>query len=156
MKIELWSIGKGNEKMYASAIDEFAKRINRYNNFEIKCISSKASVSAPIAKQLSEEAKQIHSLLQDGDRLVILDDKGIHGTTKELSNILQRQLNVSAKRLIFLIGGSYGIDDSIKQIADEKISLSKLTFPHQLVRLIFCEQLYRCFTVLKNENYHHE
>ncbi len=156
MKIELWSIGKPTEKMYAMAIDEFAKRINRYNSFELKCIASKAPVTAHIAKQMQDEATQIKALLQTGDKLVILDDKCKTYTTTLLADTLQNWLNISGKRLIFLIGGSYGIDSSLKDIAFAKISLSALTFPHQLVRLIFCEQLYRCFSVLNNEAYHHE
>ncbi len=156
MKIELWSIGKPNEKMYDAAITEFSKRINRYNSFELKCISSKASASAPPARQMQEEASQINSLLQVGDKLIILDDKCKQYQTVALAENLQKWLNISGKRLIFLIGGSYGIDTSIKANAFASISLSALTFPHQLVRLIFCEQLYRCFSVLNNEAYHHE
>jgi 23S rRNA (pseudouridine1915-N3)-methyltransferase len=156
MKIELWSIGKPNEKMYDAAITEFSKRINRYNSFEVRCIPSKANVSAPVAKQMQEEALQINTLLQTGDKLIILDDKCKAHNTTQMANALQNWLNISGKRLVFLIGGSYGIDSSLKSVAFDKISLSALTFPHQLVRLVFCEQLYRCFSVLNNEAYHHE
>jgi 23S rRNA (pseudouridine1915-N3)-methyltransferase len=156
MKIELISIGKENEKMYAAAIDEFSKRINRYQKFTIKNIASKAIATSPIAQQLTSEGLQIENAMQDGDILIILDDKGKTLQTEQFAKHVDKWQQLPGKRIVFLIGGAYGISDHIKQKATFSLSLSALTFPHQLVRLIFVEQLYRAYTVLNNENYHHE
>jgi 23S rRNA (pseudouridine1915-N3)-methyltransferase len=156
MKLELISIGKENEKMYSLAIDEFYKRINRYQKFTIKNIASKAIPTSPIAQQLTTEGLQIENAMSEGDILIILDDKGKALNTLQLANHLEKWQQLSGKRIVFLIGGAYGISEHIKQKAKFSLSLSNLTFPHQLVRLIFTEQLYRAFTVLNNENYHHE
>jgi 23S rRNA (pseudouridine1915-N3)-methyltransferase len=156
MKIELISIGKENEKMYAAAIDEFSKRINRYQKFTIKNIASKAIATSPIAQQLTSEGLQIENAMQDGDILIILDDKGKTLQTEQFAKHVDKWQQLPGKRIVFLIGGAYGISDHIKQKATFSLSLSAFTFPHQLVRLIFVEQLYRAYTVLNNENYHHE
>jgi 23S rRNA (pseudouridine1915-N3)-methyltransferase len=156
MKIELLSIGKENEKMYAAAIDEFCKRINRYQKFTIKNIASKAIPTSPIAQQLTTEGLQIENALQDDDILIILDDKGKTLDTIQFANSIEKWQQLPGKRIVFLIGGAYGISDHVKQKAKYSLSLSAFTFPHQLVRLIFAEQLYRAFTVLNNENYHHQ
>ncbi len=156
MKIELWSIGKENEKMYKDAIAEFDKRINRYIKYKLVVINSKANTSAPIAAQLQTEGEQILQVLQDTDTLIVLDDKGKSLTTKNLASNIEKWLQLPAKRIVILIGGAYGISDAVKAKAHFTWSLSALTFPHQLVRLIVGEQLYRAFSVINNEKYHHE
>jgi 23S rRNA (pseudouridine1915-N3)-methyltransferase len=156
MKIELWSIGKPNDKIFDAAIKEFEKRINKYNKFNLITISSKATTTAPVSQILKQEGAQILSLINEQDFLVILDDKQEQFTTQNFAQAVQKWTNTSYKRIVFLIGGAYGISDEVKKIAHAKMSLSKLTFPHQLVRLIFCEQLYRAYSVLNNEQYHHE
>jgi 23S rRNA (pseudouridine1915-N3)-methyltransferase len=156
MKIELWSIGKPNDKIFDAAIKEFEKRINKYNKFNVVTISSKAVSTAPVATIIKQEGVQIISLLNDQDFLVILDDKQEQYTTQNFALAVQKWTNTSYKRIVFLIGGAYGISEEVKKTAQAKMSLSKLTFPHQLVRLIFCEQLYRAYSVLNNEQYHHE
>jgi 23S rRNA (pseudouridine1915-N3)-methyltransferase len=156
MKIELLSIGKENEKMYHAAIEEFAKRINRYQKFTIKNIASKAIPTSPIAQQLTTEGLQIENHMAEGDILIILDDKGKTLTTTAFAQQLDKWQQLAGKRILFIIGGAYGISPHIKAKAQFSFSLSALTFPHQLVRLIFTEQLYRAYTVLNNENYHHD
>lgn len=157
MKISLWSIGKANEAYVKEGINEFTKRIGRYYPLEWNII--------PVPKHsgmLSEmdlkkrEAETLLQLLRPEDYLVALDERGKELTSEELAGFLQQRSNESVKSLVFLIGGAYGIDDQIIQKAKFKWSLSKLTFPHQLVRLILSEQIYRACTILRNEKYHHK
>jgi 23S rRNA (pseudouridine1915-N3)-methyltransferase len=157
MKISLWSIGKANEAYVKEGINEFTKRIARYYPLEWNII--------PVPKHsgmLSEmdlkkrEAETLLQLLRPEDYLVALDERGKELTSEELAGFLQQRSNESVKSLVFLIGGAYGIDDQIIQKAKFKWSLSKLTFPHQLVRLILSEQIYRACTILRNEKYHHK
>jgi 23S rRNA (pseudouridine1915-N3)-methyltransferase len=156
MKIELWSIGKPNEKIYDAAITDFIKRINFYYNFKLLNIASKANGNNPIAAQLKTEAEQLNNMITAHDAVIILDDKGKSLTTLQLAAQFEKYLNLNYKRIVFIIGGAYGIDDTIKNKAIFSLSLGALTMPHQLVRLVFAEQFYRICTVLKNEKYHHE
>ncbi|MBK7692173.1 MAG: 23S rRNA (pseudouridine(1915)-N(3))-methyltransferase RlmH [Bacteroidetes bacterium] len=157
MIIELWSLGKENHQIVDEAIAEYSKRINRYNTFKMVTIdNSKVNKNLPLEQILEKEADLVRQKLQDRDILVALDDKGKAFTSRQFAEKLNQQMNVSPQRIIFLIGGSFGIATSIKQQAALIMSLSALTFPHQLVRLLFAEQLYRAFTILKNEKYHHE
>jgi 23S rRNA (pseudouridine1915-N3)-methyltransferase len=155
MKIELWSLGKPNDKMFAIGIEEFSKRIGKYNSFEVKAIASKANTKLPIPQFIQAESEQIEAMLLKDDLFVILDENSKELNSVQLAKQLQTWLNTSNKRLVFFIGGAYGISDNLKARAHFKLSLSVLTFPHQLVRLIFTEQLYRAFTILNNEQYHH-
>ncbi|MBK8145905.1 MAG: 23S rRNA (pseudouridine(1915)-N(3))-methyltransferase RlmH [Bacteroidetes bacterium] len=153
MIIELWSLGKENHQIVDEAIAEYSKRINRYNTFKMVTIdNSKVNKNLPLEQILEKEADLVRQKLQDRDILVALDDKGKAFTSRQFAEKLNQQMNVSPQRIIFLIGGSFGIATSIKQQAALIMSLSALTFPHQLVRLLFAEQLYRAFTILKNEN----
>jgi 23S rRNA (pseudouridine1915-N3)-methyltransferase len=156
MKLEIWSIGKANDAMIDKGITEFIKRINRYYTCELKTFASKAPVTAPLDPYLNAEMLQIQDLLQSSDLLIVLDDKAKQLTTLQLSTQFEKWLSLGKKRIIFLIGGAYGIHKELKKTAHAQLSLSALTFPHQLVRLILCEQLYRVCTVLRGENYHHE
>lgn len=157
MTIELWSLGKENSKLMDEAIAEYAKRINRYNAFSLVNIdNSKVNKNAPMEQLLEKEAELINQKLQDRDILIALDDKGKIFSSKQFAEKLNHTMNLSPLRIIFLIGGSYGIAKTIKDKSHLVFSLSALTFPHQLVRLLFTEQLYRAFTILKNEKYHHE
>jgi 23S rRNA (pseudouridine1915-N3)-methyltransferase len=156
MKIELWSIGKKNESIFADAIAEFNKRIQRYYKCELITISSKAHAKASIVETKLAEAQQIEALLQEHDFLICLDENGAQLTTVELAAQFEKWLLSGAKRIIFLIGGAYGIHPQLLAKAKFQLGLGKLTFPHQLVRLIITEQLYRVCTVLNNENYHHQ
>lgn len=157
MKIACWSVGKAHEPYVKSGIEEFSKRLNRYFKTEW--------VLLPVPKQsamLSEmdlrkkEGDMILEWLQKDDYLVLLDERGTSLSSPGLAQFLQQKANESQKQLIFLIGGAYGVDEAIRKRANFTWSLSSLVFPHQLVRLILAEQLYRAATILKNEKYHHQ
>ena len=135
----------------------YTKRLNHYVRFAITTIADVRNT-----KKLSEteqkrlEGEAILKLLTDSDHLMLLDEHGAEYRSIEFADMLQRRMLSGTKRLVFLIGGPYGFSDAVYQRANSKISLSKMTFSHQIVRAIFTEQLYRAFTILKNEPYHHE
>lgn len=157
MTIELWSLGKQDRSELQSAIELYEKRLKHYTKFKMVTIdNSKINKNQSKELILDREAELIVSKLSDKDLLVCLDERGIALTSIKLAEKLNQWMNSSPARIIFLIGGSYGIAESLHTKALYKLSLSMLTFPHQLVRLIFAEQLYRAFTILKNEKYHHE
>jgi 23S rRNA (pseudouridine1915-N3)-methyltransferase len=156
MKIECWSIGKTHDAALRDAIEDYTSRINRY-------VAVKWEIIAPPkhAAQMNEQEirKQEGNLVLDkldtDTVLVALDERGKLLGSMDLADYLINRGNRSTKRLVFLIGGAYGIDQVVLKKADLVWSLSKLTFPHQLVRLILAEQVYRAFTIIKNEKYHH-
>lgn len=157
MKIELWSIGRGNEPYIEEGVRLFSERLRHYTDFSLRIIApprNAAKLNTTDAQR--QEAAIILSQLDKSDYLVALDEKGKQMSTESLAAFLQQRQNSSVRRLVILIGGAYGLDESICRSAQTVLSLSMLTFPHQLVRLIVCEQLYRAFTVLKNEKYHHQ
>lgn len=157
MKIQLWSIGKEHDPYIRDGMAVFQKRLQHYVDFEVKLIPTvkqAASLSVPELKK--QEAKIILDMLQPTDFLLALDEKGKMMTTVQFADFLQQRNNAGTRQLIILIGGAFGIDDAVLQKAQLKMSLSPLTFPHQLVRLIFVEQLYRAYTVLNREKYHHQ
>ncbi len=157
MVIELWHLGKENTKLVDAALDEYSKRINRYISFKIFCIdNSKIPKQLPKSQLLNKEAELVMQKLQERDCLFLLDENGQQYTSVAFAEKINTTLNLSHQRIIFLIGGSYGIAPILKAKAYQLMALSALTFPHQLVRLIFTEQLYRAFSILKNEKYHHE
>ena len=157
MKIHLWSIGKPHDASLKTAIDDFTKRVSRYFPVEWKIIPvPKNSGTLPEEELKIKEAELIMSLLKKDDYLVVLDEKGQMFTSERLAAFLGSRSNQSIKNLVFLIGGAFGLDAAIVARANHKWSLSALTFPHQLVRLVVTEQLYRACTILKNEKYHHK
>ena len=157
MTIELWSLGKENTKLVDKAIEEYSDRLNRYTGFNIVTIdNSKLPKTLPKIQLLDKEAEIVLDKLLDRDLLVVLDEHGKCFTSKGFSEKLNQLMNLSPVRIIFLIGGSYGLSEKLKAKATLVLGLSTFTFPHQLVRLLFTEQLYRAFTILKNEKYHHE
>ena len=156
MKISFWSIGKSNEAYIKSGVEEFSKRINRY--FKLKWDIIPVPKNAGMLSEMDlrkKEAETVLEWLEAGDYLVALDERGKSFSSEELADFLQLRANDRVKHLIFLIGGAFGLDESILKRAELVWSLSKLTFPHQLVRLILAEQVYRACTILKNEKYHH-
>lgn len=156
MKIEFWSIGKPHESSIKEAIESYTARINKYNAVKWEILSvpkNAAMLSAADLKRL--EGKMILDWLEKDSILVLLDERGKEMDSKELSNFIIKKGNMGIKKLIFLIGGAFGVDNAILKRADHTWSLSKLTFPHQLVRLLLAEQIYRAFTIIKNEKYHH-
>jgi 23S rRNA (pseudouridine1915-N3)-methyltransferase len=156
MKIHLWSVGKSNEPYVKEGIEMFTKRISHYYAVEWKFFSlprQKASLQKEDLKL--QEANSLLQAIDKTDILVALDEKGKQWTSEELADFIQHSANQSARNLIFLIGGAYGLHQKILQRANATWSLSKLVFPHQLVRLILAEQIYRACTILRNEKYHH-
>jgi 23S rRNA (pseudouridine1915-N3)-methyltransferase len=157
MKIQFWSIGKPNETYVKAGIEEFTKRINKYFSAEWLILPPPKNVASLSVSELKKaEAFIVTSQLQKDDYLLLLDETGIESSSVELATFLQQKANESRKRLIFLIGGAFGVEDSIKKRANYIWSLSRLVFPHMLVRLILSEQIYRACTILQNEKYHHK
>ncbi|MDP2088122.1 MAG: 23S rRNA (pseudouridine(1915)-N(3))-methyltransferase RlmH [Flavobacteriaceae bacterium] len=157
MKIKLLAIGKTDQPELNELIDSYQKRLKHYISFEIEIIPDVKNSKSFNQSQLKEkEGQLILSKIQGGDVLVLLDEKGQQFRSIEFSEYLQKKMNAAAKQLVFVIGGAYGFSEDVYKIAQEKISLSKMTFSHQMIRLFLAEQLYRSFTILKNEPYHHE
>lgn len=156
MKILLLVIGKTDEDYLVAGIKKYVGRLGHYVSFEMKEIPDIRN-----RKTLSEEQQKkaesflLLSQLQPGDHVVLLDERGKQYTSVEFSESLEKGMASGAKRMVFLIGGPYGFDKEVYDRADAKMSLSPMTFSHQMVRLIFLEQLYRAFTILKGEPYHH-
>ncbi len=156
MKIYFWTVGKAHETYVKDGIETFTKRISHYYPIEWKIFPS-AKNAAQLTEEEIKHAEGIPllSALQNDDVLVALDENGKQWNSIELSAFIQKKANESSKNIIFLIGGAYGLHDNILKRCKEKWSLSRLVFPHQLVRLILAEQIYRACTILKNEKYHH-
>jgi len=157
MKLVIWSIGKPHERFVKEGIEEFTKRISRYFPVDWVIISPPKDIQTLTeAGQKKKEAERIIELIRPDTYLVVLDEKGKQFTSESLSSFLAARAGASVKNIVFIIGGAFGIDESVRQKAHFVWSLSQLTFPHQLVRLILAEQLYRACTILKNEKYHHK
>ncbi|MGB0879815.1 MAG: 23S rRNA (pseudouridine(1915)-N(3))-methyltransferase RlmH [Polaribacter sp.] len=157
MKIKLLAIGKTDNKHLIQLIDEYQNRLKYYIKFEFEMIPDIKNVKhLSEVQQKEKEGKVILSKLKNTDELVLLDAAGTHYTSMEFSTYLQKKMNSGIKQLVLVIGGPYGFSSSVYEKATRKISLSKMTFSHQMVRLFVVEQLYRGFTILRNEPYHHE
>ncbi len=157
MKIKLIQIGKTDAAYLTEGIEKYNSRIKRYHPYEVLTIPDiKNSKNLSEAQQKSLEAIQILKNIQNTDVVVILDEKGKEFCSKTFSRFVEDTMLQSIKQLIFVIGGPYGFDSTVYNRANRKISLSKMTFSHQLVRLIFAEQLYRANSIIKGEPYHHE
>ena len=157
MNIELIVVGKTDSKEVEALVEMYAKRVNRYCRFSITTLAdvrNTRNMSPSRQKQLEGEA--ILRMVGDGDCLTLMDERGSQYTSIEFSQWLQKRMLSGVKRLVLVIGGPYGFSDEVYARADQKISLSKMTFSHQIVRAICAEQLYRAFTILHNEPYHHE
>jgi 23S rRNA (pseudouridine1915-N3)-methyltransferase len=156
MKIQIWAIGKAHDKELKSAIDNFTERSKNYFQVEWNIIPVPKNAGMMSEMDLKKkEGELIMQWMEQSDFVVALDEKGKEFSSVGLSNFIQLKANASAKRMVFVIGGAFGLDQSILKRANHTWSLSQLTFPHQLVRLILVEQLYRAFTILRNEKYHH-
>lgn len=157
MTIKLLAIGKTDSKELQNLIAVYEKRLQHYTKYEIELISDlKKTKNLSEAQQKEKEGELILKKVSPTDVLILFDEKGKQHTSVEFSNYLQKKMNSGIKQLVFLIGGPYGFSPEIYQAASGKISLSKMTFSHQMVRLFITEQVYRAFTILKNEPYHHE
>lgn len=157
MKIKLLAVGKTDDKNLIQLIENYQNRLKHYIKFEFEVIPDIKNVKNLSENQQKEkEGELILSKLLNTDQLILLDDKGKHFTSIEFSQFLQKKMNSGLKQLVLVIGGPYGFSDAVYKKASGKISLSKMTFSHQMIRLFIVEQLYRGFTILRNEPYHHE
>lgn len=151
------SVGKTNDTNFTQIIDTYKNRLKFYISFDLDFIPDlKKTKNLSQKEQKNLEGKNILSRIQSNDYLVLLDDKGKQYTSVTFAQFIEKKTHIISKRIIFLIGGPYGFSDEVYNRANEKISLSKMTFTHQMVRLVFIEQLYRAMTILNNEPYHHE
>ena len=156
MKTELIMVGKTVDKLYTKGIGDYQERIGHYMPFNITVIPAlKNTKSLSEDQQKQAEGELILRLIQPSDTVVLLDEHGAERTSMEMATWLTRKQQ-TAHRLVFIIGGPYGFSADVYSRADEKISLSRMTFSHQMVRLIFTEQLYRACTIIRGESYHHE
>jgi len=156
MKIQFWSIGKNNESYIQEGVKEFTHRIQKYYPVEWNIIPVPKNAGMMSEMDLKKkEGEMILEWVKKEDYLVALDEKGKELTSEKLADFLQARANESVRTIIFLIGGAFGWDEAILKRANFTLSLSRLTFPHQLVRLLLAEQVYRACTILKNEKYHH-
>lgn len=157
MRVAILQTGKTIEKYISDGVAEFSARIRKYAGFEILTIPElKNTKNMPVASQKMKEGNLILQLLNNEDYVVVLDEKGREFRTIEFSEQLRKIFMLSKKRVVFVIGGPWGFSDEVYERADFRMSLSKLTFSHQMVRLLFVEQLYRALTVIKGDPYHHE
>ncbi|MCG8410880.1 MAG: 23S rRNA (pseudouridine(1915)-N(3))-methyltransferase RlmH [Bacteroidales bacterium] len=156
MKVKLIVIGKTDSKYIKEGNTEYLKRLKHYINAEIIVIQDlKNTKNLSEQQQKKKEGELILNHVKDNDFVVLLDENGGQYSSVEFSKFIEKQMISGVKNLIFVIGGPYGFSDEVYQKANKKISLSRLTFSHQMVRLIFLEQLYRSMTILKGEPYHH-
>ncbi|MAP81414.1 MAG: 23S rRNA (pseudouridine(1915)-N(3))-methyltransferase RlmH [Aequorivita sp.] len=156
MKITLFAIGKTDDTQLQQLIENYTKRLGFYVPFEMVIIPDiKNAKNISEAQQKDAEGKEILKRTANSDVLILLDEKGKSYTSEGFSSFLQKKMNSGIKNLIFVIGGPYGFSNSVYDRANGKVALSSMTFSHQMVRLFFIEQLYRGFTILRNEPYHH-
>ena len=157
MKIALLVIGKTDKAYFTEAIKEYTDRLQHYIPFELIVIPDLKNVKSLSEEQQKEkEGELILKNLQPGDELVLLDERGKAFSSIKFADYISRKMQTVSKRLIFVIGGPYGFSQEVYKNAKEQVTLSPMTFSHQMVRLIFVEQLYRAMTILRGEPYHHE
>jgi 23S rRNA (pseudouridine1915-N3)-methyltransferase len=157
MKVKLICIGKTGKKFLEDGENEYMQRVKHYvqiERIEIPDLKNARKLTFEQIKQM--EGKEILSKLGSGEQLILLDERGSLLSSVEFSNFIQQRFNAGGKALVFVIGGAYGFSPEVYEAAQGKISLSKMTFSHQMIRMIFFEQLYRAMTILKGEPYHHE
>jgi len=155
VKIEAWFIGKTSPAYLQIGLDDFTGRIKKYVPFETVIIPDIKDAGSYAAKdRLLKEGEKVLQKLTPQDYLILLDEGGKEFSSVQFSQFIEKELNKSYKKLIFLVGGSFGFSPELQQRENLKISLSKMTFSHQMVRLFFLEQIYRGFTILNNEPYH--
>ena len=157
MKILLLVVGKTTESYFSEAIKEYSERLKHYITFDMEVIPDlKNMKNLSFDQQKEKEADMILKCLSPGDYIVLLDERGKEYSSLKFSEYIEHKMHTVPKRLVFVIGGPYGFSQRVYSTAQEKISLSKMTFSHQMIRMIFIEQLYRAMTILNNEPYHHE
>ncbi|MEP7164785.1 MAG: 23S rRNA (pseudouridine(1915)-N(3))-methyltransferase RlmH [Ferruginibacter sp.] len=156
MKLQFWSIGKAHESYIKEGVEMFTRRITNYFPVQWHIIPMPKNAGMLSEMDLKiKEGETILDLIKKEDYLVVLEERGKQLTSEGLATFIQQRANESEKNLVFLIGGAYGLSEAVLKRADHKWSLSQLVFPHQLVRLILAEQVYRACSILRNEKYHH-
>jgi 23S rRNA (pseudouridine1915-N3)-methyltransferase len=157
MNIRLLTIGKTDNKALQTLIDDYTKRLSFYVKFDLEIIPDIKNVkNLSEAQQKEKEGELILSKITATDQLILLDENGKTFSSVGFSDFLQKKMNAGIKTLVFVIGGPYGFSETVYQKAQGKVSLSEMTFSHQMVRLFVIEQIYRGFTILRNEPYHHQ
>jgi 23S rRNA (pseudouridine1915-N3)-methyltransferase len=157
MKIVLLVIGKTDVPYWNEALNEYQGRLTHYVPFEMEVIPDvKNRKNRTEAQQKEGEGELILKALQPGDSVALLDEKGKEHTSVQFASYLEKKMHTVQKRLVFVTGGPYGFSEAVYRTVSERISLSKMTFSHQMIRPVFVEQLYRAMTILRNEPYHHE
>ncbi len=157
MKITLLAIGKTNARFLQEGIDQYTKRLSHYIPFELKILPDvKTTKALTNEKQKEMEGQMFLSAIGQGDWVTLLDEKGKEFTSREFASYIDKKTITIPKNLIFIIGGPYGFSQEMYNRANEKLSLSKMTFSHEMIRLFFVEQIYRAMTILKGEPYHHD
>lgn len=150
-------IGKTNDERFRTIIDEYVARVNHYMPFNIEVIPElKQAKNLSFDQQKDKEAELLQKSLKPGDYVVLLDEHGRERRSMDFAQWMQKKMSAGPKRLVFVVGGPYGFARQIHQLASEEISLSQMTFSHQMIRMLFVEQIYRAMTILHNEPYHHE
>jgi 23S rRNA (pseudouridine1915-N3)-methyltransferase len=155
MKILLITVGDNEDKYLSIGFELYAKRLQHYASFDSVIIPSKKNKSNSKEAAILAESKEIQKKLTSSDLVILLDEKGKEHSSVEFAKQVQKYLNMPGKRMVFIIGGPYGFAPAIKERANQTLSLSKMTFNHQMAKLFFLEQLYRAMTILKGEPYHH-
>ncbi len=156
MQIVFLVVGKTNDKYLLEGMAEYEKRLRKYISFITEIIPELKRTKGLSESELKQrEGKEILARLKGGDCIILLDENGRQFSSVGFSEHLQKKMNAGYKRLVFVVGGPYGFSSNVYAKATEKVSLSKMTFSHQMVRLFFIEQIYRAFTILRNEPYHH-
>lgn len=156
MSISIWWTGKTNPSFLKSGVDEYIKRIRNFDKLEIKEFKEKKGIQLPYLQIAAEEKDISNQLLRNTDRIILLDERGSIYNSLEFANWIDTKRNILGNKLCFIIGGAYGFSDEMRKMSDELLSLSKMTVSHQLIRLLFLEQLYRAYTINNKLPYHHE
>lgn len=157
MKLLLMAVGKTTQPLMRKAIDLYLERLRHYLPVEVEIVADvKKAASITPEKQKELEGEQILRRIEPADRLILLDENGREMTSREFAGFMEKQMAAGGKRLVFVVGGPYGFSPAVYARADSKLSLSRMTFNHEMVRLFFVEQLYRSQTILRGEPYHHD
>ena len=156
MNIVLLTVGKTEASFWKEALAEYQRRLQHYVPFELQAPPEvKNTKNLTMSQQKTQEGVLIRKAMQAGDWFVLLDEKGKEYTSMQFAAYLEKKIQIVSRRLVFVIGGPYGFSDEVYQMASERLSLSRMTFSHQMIRPIFVEQLYRAMTILRGEPYHH-
>jgi len=155
MNIKLVVIGETNNKNLKVLTDQYIDKLKHYIKFDLIIIKDQKK-KLPESIQIKKEGEKILSILKKNEFIILLDENGEHKSSVAFSKFIQKKLNSGIKTITFIIGGPYGFSSEIKSISNYQLSLSKMTFSHEMIRLFFTEQLYRAFSILKNEPYHHQ